>query len=178
MIEKEAFLPVLDGPDPAKWNPWGGDTCFEDLSREVLSLAIKPPSAQKYLTRVRLSLLLHPQDLLFRRDDNEWARIVGAVIDARITTGENRTNIEDAYIRLLAKLRCPDKPWFKTLGFHLVAVTSDNSQEEINFFHLLKIETERQLDCKVQGHYIHNQVSFVSMVEFFNFGLIGADLRD
>lgn len=170
---KEVFLPVLDGTHPAGWQPWHpiDETCLQDLNAKIAELDIKTPSAQKFLPRYRLSLLLHPSVDLFKREDDEWKRIVGAVIDARITVREECERIQNNYLHLLSKVGRLKKPWFRDLGFYLVAITSDNSQEQIDFAYGLKTETERQLNCTVQSHRITNPASFVGMIDFFNSGL-------
>lgn len=171
-MPRDVYLPVLDGTEPAKWQPWqpGDVTNFGQVGAKLQGLGINPPTSLKHRPQYRLTLLFHSTETLFKREDQDWLRVVGVVIDA---STEERSKIEDNYYRLLDKLSRLKQPWFKDLGFHLIALTVGNTQEQIDFYDDLRKEAGRQLDFPIRGDHVSDQLELMSAVNFYNRGLIG-----
>lgn len=163
---KEALVVVINGPDPAKWTPWGSD--FAELSRQVDEADLKLPPAYRHMSDYRLRLLLESREDLGRREN--WSRVVGAIVDGRTPQAKD---IGDAFDLLCAKLQGSSGGWFRRYGFHLVVVLPmDATEEHTRFWYTLKIRANDLLGDFVQVRLVDQEAQVRFVLPEFNRDLI------
>jgi hypothetical protein len=169
MIKGSVYFPVLDGPNPQEWQPWG--TRFGELTVKVDELPLRVDPAFKDFPRYEPSLLLQATDRLFDRHDDEWSRFVGLVVDGRPMDREGRLNIEEAFGRVLTKVRSAQEALYPKLGFYLLVVApSDSTASHApvdGFITQLQLIAEAVLGQEVLVEEVPSQSVFLVMLKFY-----------
>lgn len=171
-LSKQAFLVVIDGSEPAEWQPW--DTKFEKLSEQIDIANLKLPSSYHHMEEYRLRLLLESRENFSKREN--WSRVVGAVIDGR--TPENSAKIKEAFDLLCAKLQASNDGLFRTYGFYAAVVLPPNvTPEHTDFWHSLKLKAIDLLGERVEVQPVTEEAHIRFVLPDFNRRLIFAIVK-
>jgi hypothetical protein len=144
-VPKQLFLAVIDGQEPSGWIPW--KTRLEVLSAKFDQTPLRIQKDWDQWSEHRLKLLLHSPGVLFNRQESEWVRVIGVMVDARTRTGNAWAQLVATFTRLCKKVADTEDPWYLRLGFFVLAVQAP-SDSEIGLAAKLADEAERWLNTQ------------------------------
>jgi hypothetical protein len=174
-MEGPIYFPVLDGPDPKEWKPWGKRS-FHDLKEGLRQNPIDLPDEIKEYSKVSLDLLDQSRDDLFDDDEEKWIRYIGVIVDVRTSDLEKRKEVEKDFGRILAKVRASSESYYRTVGFYLLAVVSlageekfQIPQEQIDLSYSLERQARQSLgEAIVIARVIPEEGAFVGTLHSVN----------
>jgi len=139
---KEAYLAVVDGPDPRVWEPWGVN--FEALSKLAEQADLNLPSVPyQEMEEFRIKILRESKADLLKREN--WTCVVGAIVEAGVLSQGTR----DTFALICTKLKFKSDAWFRRYGFYiLVVLPSAPSREQLEFWHELRVMASYHLGAE------------------------------
>jgi len=172
-LANQSFLAVIDGPEPAEWQPW--DTNFKELSEQVNVADLRLPPTYQHLCDYRLSLLLESQEAFSKRKN--WNRVVGAVVDGR--TPAHAAEVKKAFDLLCTKLQASSDGWFRKYGFYVAVVLPlISTPEHTEFWHDLKLRATNLLGERVEVQPVVEEAHIRFVLPDFNRRLIFAHAKN
>jgi hypothetical protein len=176
--ERQVFLAVIDGQEPREWKPWA--TELEVLSRRFEGTDLILPTAYLDVSDCRVRLLLQSREVLFDRQESEWVRVVGAVVDGRTPTGQEALEIKQAFQELCQMVAGTKDAWFRTMGFFVLVVQNGKSgaQAQVDFSYDLKLVAKDRLGECVEVQNITDEGTLVPVLMHLNVQIIDAVVQD
>jgi hypothetical protein len=163
------FLAVLDGADPQAWTPWGS-SCMGDLSLQFEEGKLKVPPVDRDLAAYHFHLVLQAEHVIFGWKDNEWSRIVGAVVDC----SKPAKPTKETFLALCRAVRDAKDSWSRRYGFFLTFVLPPDWIEDEHgaFYDGLRKDALDLLQIEIVVRLVDAEHYFVPSLQDLNRSLI------